>query len=159
MGRDHSYIDEQFRGRRFDPDDSGTFERDLVFVIMAFSDDMNGAYEAIRDQCKKFGLTAKRADEGVGSAIILREITDYIERAELLICDLTHQRPNVYYELGYAHGVGNESADILLIAREGTVLHFDIAPIRVQFYRDEAHVREIISRNIPRMLERSRQRL
>jgi len=159
MGRDHSYMDEAFRSRRFDPTDRGTYVRDLVFVIMAFSDDMDRAYESIRDECRKMGLTAKRADDGVGSGIILREITDSIEKAELLICDLTHQRPNVYYELGYAHGVGNESSDILLIAREGTVLHFDIAPLRVQFYRDEQHLRTLVARNIPGMLQRSRQGL
>jgi hypothetical protein len=58
----------------------------------------------------------RNMDEDEGSGFVLREITDLIERAELIICDLTRERPNVYYELGYAHGVGNEAMDILLVA-------------------------------------------
>jgi hypothetical protein len=63
----------------------------------------------------------------VGSGFIIREITESIERAEFLVFDLSYERPNVYYELGYAHGVGNEAPEILLIAREGTSVHFDSA--------------------------------
>ena len=75
-----------------------------------------------------------------------------IERAEFIICDLTNERPNVYYELGYAHGVGNEGADILLIAKEGTTLHFDIGPLRVQYYSSTEHLRTIISANLKQMI-------
>ena len=58
------------------------------------------------------------------SGLVIREITDHIERSEFIVCDLTNERPNVYYELGYAHGVGNEAMDILLIAREEKELFF-----------------------------------
>jgi hypothetical protein len=54
------------------------------------------------------GLHASRVDENVGSGIVIREISELIERAEFIICDLTLERPNVYYELGDAHGAGNE---------------------------------------------------
>ena len=72
------------------------------------------------------------------------------------ICDLTGERPNVYYELGYAHGVGNESSDILLIAKEGTNIHFDIASFRVNFYRSTEHLRTILNVNLKRMIEETR---
>jgi hypothetical protein len=88
---------------------------------MPFKDEeMTDAYSAIKDECDKLGLHAKGVDENVGSGLIIREISEFIERAEFLICDLTRERPNVYYELGYAHGVGNEGTDILLVAREGS---------------------------------------
>ena len=135
MGRNHTFMDREFGRSNYDPDDRGEFEKGLVFVIMPFQgQEMNDAYAIIIDECKKIGLNAIRADESTGSGHVIREITDLIERSEFIICDLSNERPNVYYELGYAHGVGNESMDILLIAKEGTVLHFDIAPLRVRYY-------------------------
>jgi hypothetical protein len=96
---------------------------------------MQDTYSTIKDECQKLHLNAHRADDNVGSGLIIGEITNSIEEAEFIVCDLSYERPNVYYELGYAHGVGNEGFDILLIAKEGTALHFDIAPFRVQYYR------------------------
>ena len=151
-------MDQIFHSQRYDPVDSGAFVRDLVFVILPFSSDMNEPFSVIREECGKLGLTTRRADDAVGSGIILQEIVELIENAEFIICDLTHERPNVYYELGYAHGIGNESADILLIARDETVLHFDIAPLRVRYYKTIDDLREIIAINLPAMVDRSRKK-
>lgn len=157
MGRKHTFIDEQFRSADFDPNDKGDFEEGLVFVIMPFKgQEMNDVYSAIRDECRKLKLKSKRVDENVGSGVIIREITDLIERAEFIICDISQERPNVYYELGYAHGVGNESTDILLIAKDGTPLHFDIAPLRVQFYSSTEHLRSIVSSSLKQMIKLTR---
>jgi hypothetical protein len=157
MGREHTFFDEEFRGANYDPKDDGTFTRNLVFVAMAFTgDEMDDVYKAIRDECSKLNLNSKRVDENVGSGFIIREITSLIESAEFIIFDLTHERPNVYYELGYAHGVGNEPNDILLIAKEGTKIHFDIAPMRVCFYRTTEHLREIVSEKLKEMIRKTR---
>lgn len=140
-------MDREFGRDDYDADDEGTFERGLVFVMMSFvSADSNVTYTAIKDECMNLGLRATRVDEGHGSGFIIREITSLIERAEFLVCDLSHERPNVYYELGYAHGVGNEADDILLVAKAGTRLHFDIAPLRVQYFDDEEGLRAILRR-------------
>ncbi len=157
MGRDHTFMDREFGRPDYDPEDQGEFEEGLVFVIMPFrGQDLADAYAAIKDECKKLKLRAKRVDENTGSGLIIREITDLIERSEFVVCDLTNERPNVYYELGYAHGVGNEAMDILLIAKEGTVLHFDIAPLRVQYYSSSEHLRAIISSNMKAMIKATR---
>jgi len=150
-------MDREFRGRDYDPDDEGEFTQNLVFVVMPFTgQDMTDIYATIRDECSRLGLLAKRADESVGSGIVIREITELIEQAEFIICDLTYERPNVYYELGYAHGVGNEARDILLIAKEGTSLHFDIAPLRVNYYRSNDHLCSILSANLKEMIRLTR---
>ena len=157
MGRDHTFFDEQFRGSNYDPNDDGTFTRNLVFVAMAFTgNEMDDVYKAIKDECFKLNLNSKRVDENVGSGLIIREITNLIESAEFIIFDLTHERPNVYYELGYAHGVGNEPNDVLLIAKDGTMIHFDIAPMRVFFYKTTEHLREIVSINLKEMIRKTR---
>jgi hypothetical protein len=156
MTRKSTFMDREFGRRDYDPDDQGDFEPNLVFVIMSFKEDMDDTYSAIEAECSKLGLRAARVDENVGSGIIIREITDLIERAEFLICDLTYERPNVYYELGYAHGVGNEALDILLIAAEGTNLHFDIASQRVRFYKSTEHLRSIVFSSLKEMIRLTR---
>lgn len=157
MGRKHTFMDREFGRSDYDPSDEGEFEKGLVFVIMPFSGvDMDEVYKAIKDECHKIRLRTRRVDETEGSGLVIREITDLIERAEFIICDLTRERPNVYYELGYAHGVGNEAMDILLIAKEGTVLHFDIAPLRVQFYSSTEHLRSVVSSSLKAMIKATR---
>jgi len=157
MGRDHTFMDREFGRAAFDPDDEGTFERGLVFVMMPFvSPDSGDVYSAIQESCSSKGLRTARVDDGGGSGFIIREITDLIERAEFIVCDLSYERPNVYYELGYAHGVGNEPDDILLIAKAGTKLHFDIAPLRVHFFDDLGTLRELVATQLARMIRVTR---
>ena len=157
MGRDHTFMDREFGRPDYDLEDQGEFEEGLVFVIMPFrGQDMTDAYVAIKDECKKLKLRTKRVDENSGSGLIIREITDLIERCEFIVCDLTNERPNVYYELGYAHGVGNEAMDILLIAKEGTIIHFDISPLRVHYYSSSEHLRMLISSNLKAMIKATR---
>jgi len=101
--------------------------------------EMDEVYSDMRDECERLELHSRRADENAGSGVVLREIADLIEQADFIVCDLTRERPNFYYELRYAHGVGNEAMDILLIAKEGTILHFDISPLRVNYYSSREH--------------------
>lgn len=49
----------------------------------------------------------------MGAGFIIKEITRLLEDAEFIIFDLSNEHPNVYYKLGYSHGVGNEAHDIL----------------------------------------------
>lgn len=154
---DESFMDREFGRQRSGKGKGEPFEPDLVFVIMSFGGrSMDESYSAIKDECTKLGLRAARADENTGSGFIIKEIVDFIERAEFIVCDLTDERPNVYYELGYAHGVGNQPLNMLLLAREGTALHFDIMPLRVRFYTSTEHLRGIISSNLLKMMEETR---
>jgi hypothetical protein len=157
MGRNTTFYDQQFRNERHDGYDPGEIDHNLVFVAMPFSGtDTDNTYSAIKDECNKLGLDPSRVDENVGSGYIIREVIDLIERAEFAIFDLSEERPNVYYELGYAHGVGNEAEDILLIAKAGTSIHFDITPLRIQLYNSTEHLRSIINESLKQMIQISR---
>jgi hypothetical protein len=157
MGKRHSFMDREFNRPDYDPDDSGEFKKDLVFVAMPFRDEqMVGVYSAIKEECSKLGLNSIRVDENAGSGIIIKEITELIEKAEFIIIDLTFERPNVYYELGYAHGVGNELNDILLIANKNTTIHFNIEPFRVQFYETIEDLRPKVFQNLEKMIRLTR---
>ena len=153
MGRPTSFGDEQFKGITSE----STFEADLVFVIMSFSKDLDDSYIAIKDECIKLNLNCIRVDETVGSGVVLKKIHDLIERAEFIIVDLTNERPNVYYELGYAHGIGNLENEILIVAKEGTELHFDIALLSVKYYGSTEQLRKLINRNLRHMIDVTRQ--
>jgi len=62
-----------------------------------------------------------------------------IKCAECIVADLTYDRPNVYYEVGYAH---SQSKPTILIAKEGTNPHFDLQGHRIVFYRSAFHLQE-----------------
>ena len=135
------------------------FKPNCVFVMMSFkTEDMRDVFTAIKDACARLGLDAVRVDENFGSGVIIREIATMINEAEFIVCDLTHERPNVYYELGYAHGTGNNSENILLIAKEGTDPHFDIALLRIQFYKSTEHLRSIVTSSLEYMRNKTREK-
>lgn len=75
-----------------------------------------------------------RADEFHHSGLIIRDITRSIAQASLVIADITPNNPNVYYELGFAHGAGTET--ILLSERKRAALPFDVSGFRTLFYED-----------------------
>lgn len=52
-----------------------------------------------------------------GDYRITDRILASIQRAGLVVVDLTQDRPNVYFELGYARGLGKT---VVTIMREGT---------------------------------------
>jgi hypothetical protein len=135
MGRQHTFWDSIFENKYFDNDDKGSFIPNTVYVGIAFRHEMDFVYDNIKNEARKLGLKAKRVDrDEVGSGLINKYIAKGIEDAEFLIFNLTYERPSVYYELGYAHGIGNEASEILLTAKSGTEIHTDIKSLRIQYY-------------------------
>ena len=157
MKKKNNFMYRAWRSGASRPRHKQGFQKNLVFVIMSFKGrGRDTVLGVIKDECSKLKLKAVRVDENTGAGLIIREITDLIERSEFIICDLTYGRPNVYYELGYAHGVGNQPLNILLIAKEGTSTHFDIAPFRVQYYKNVRDLRFIVGSNLRTMMEKTR---
>jgi hypothetical protein len=132
------------------------FEKNQVFIGMPFDDSMKDIQRVIEESCKKNGLQAKIVSNGINSNAIIDEIKKLIEESEFLIIDLTLENPNVYYELGYADGVGNEGADILLLAKEGTNLKFDIQHRRVHFYKDAYDLQNKLMDILPKFIQEGR---
>ena len=98
-------------------------DSNLVFVIMAFRDDMEPVFEGIREAGAALGLAAKRVKDVPGDYRITNQIVEMIRTARFVVADLSHERPNVYFELGYARGLGKT---VITVAREGTSIHFDV---------------------------------
>ena len=127
-----------------------------VFIGMSFDNSMKDIQKVLEMSCKDNNLMPKVVNQGVGSHNIIDEIKKLIEDSEFLIIDLTLENPNVYYELGYADGVGNEGKDILLLAQKDTILKFDIQHRRVNFYKDAFDLQEKLKEILPQFIQEGR---
>lgn len=104
-----------------------------AFVVMQYSPEFNALYnDVIRPTCEKFGFEVVRADDIYKSGLIIEDITRSIQEASVVIADITPNNPNVFYEVGYAHGI--KKPTILLSERERGALPFDVSGFRTLFY-------------------------
>lgn len=122
-----------------------TYDEDpcLVFVIISFSSDMEPVFEGIQSAGSFHNLKVERVKDVPGDYRITDKIIEMITKAKIIVADLTHERPNVYFELGYARGLGKT---VVTTAREGTKLHFDVKDWTCTTYNDsrvlERHLKE-----------------
>ena len=102
------------------------------FVLMPFGPEWaDEVYEAIRTACDGKFRSISRADEHTG-LVVMQDIWLAIQRAELIIADLTGKNANVFYELGIAHTLGRRT--ILLSQNRGDI-PFDVGGMRHILYK------------------------
>jgi len=98
-----------------------------VFVIMSFeeTDDLEDYLAAVTEVCSKAGFKAVRTDSRPANNThqIIDAIHDHIQTCGFVIADLTNNRPNVYYEVGYAKGLGKK---LILTSKKDSKVHFDL---------------------------------
>jgi hypothetical protein len=118
-----------------------------VFVAMSFADDpeLEDAYETFKAVCEAHRYTCSRIDDQSNVPRILPEIVARISTSAFTIVDLTHETVNVYYELGYAEALRKP---VIVTAREGTELPFDVKDVPVVFWRNQKQLREGVARRI-----------
>lgn len=106
-----------------------------VLVIMSYSPrpDLKDAYATFCrvTEAEDMGFKCRRVTEKNACDRILPEVLDRIERSAFVIVDLTDLRPNVFYELGYADGLGKR---VIVTAKKGTELPFDVKDIPTIFW-------------------------
>ena len=94
------------------------------------------------------GLDPKRVDKHNEGRLLKSEIIGFIEASDIIIADLTHERPNCYLEIGYAMGL-DKFRNLILTAREdhrhdspnykkeGPKIHFDLSGYDILFWDPE----------------------
>jgi hypothetical protein len=89
--------------------------------------------DTIKATCDECSIRAKRIDEDQSNDRITDRIVESIRTAEFVIVDLTLARPNVFFEAGFAHGLGKTP---IYIAKHGTKPEFDIKDYPIIFFRN-----------------------
>ncbi len=121
-----------------------------AFVIMQIgNDDLERVYErVIAPALRACGLDPKRVDRHNRGGLLYSEIVSFLEESDILVADLTNERPNCYLEVGYALGAGRFS-NLVLTAREdhnadsasyrpgGPKIHFDLAGYDILFWEPD----------------------
>ncbi len=98
-----------------------------AFIIMPIDSskpELQDVLKSIKTICARFDISAVRADEIEHQQQITDVVLQQIRECEFLIADLSLERPNVYYEIGYAHAMGKRP---ILFRKKGTQLHFDLS--------------------------------
>ena len=128
-------------------------EEDYVFVLMSFEKDprLDDAYDAIVRGVTRWNpnATVERVDQIEEDFKITDKVLECIDKATLIIADLTGERANVYYEVGYAR-----AKEKLLIhtAIEGTKLHFDVKDYNTIFWDSGRTLEMGLARRLGSML-------
>jgi len=138
-----------------------------VFTIMQIgSSELDKLYEDyIEPAVRSCGLEPKRVDKHTEGRLLKSEIVGFIESSDIVIADLTNERPNCYLEVGYAMGL-DKFANLILTAREDHnpdspnyesgkhKIHFDLSGYDILFWDKEklSKFQEELARRIRRRL-------
>jgi len=122
------------------------------FVVMQFTEEFNNLYqEVIKPTCEDYGYTVTRADDTYTNGLIIEDITRAIRESSLVIADITPDNPNVFYEVGFAHGI--DKPTILLSDRERQKLPFDVSGFRTLFYDNTIGGKSEVEQRLKKHLE------
>lgn len=105
---------------------------DTCFVMMPFGEWFDRYYQEIYvPALKEAGFEPVRADELFTTGSVVEQIWEQIEKAKLLLADLSGKNPNVFYELGLAHAARKP---VIFTAGALEDVPFDLRHLRVIIY-------------------------
>lgn len=112
---------------------------DLAFVIQPF--DNGGPYdkryaEVICPALEELGLKPYRVDRDPSARVLIDTIKDGISQAKIVICEITEDNPNVWFELGFA--IALEKECFMLCSSERSKLPFDVQHELVIYYKRDS---------------------
>lgn len=126
-----------------------THDLTRAFIVMSMSDGNGelddirdsiewGVQEAARELCMP-PVSVCRVDDRRGTTYrIDEEIFGNLEQCGLIVCDLTEEKPNCYFELAWAI---THQRHIVVTAKKGTKIHFDASHFNIRFWENQRELR------------------
>ena len=111
--------------QRFEANQKINVESKSAFVAMSFDKDLDDVfYKSIAEACKICDFIPTRVDKSEHNDKICDKIIAEIKQARFVIAEFTRQKHGVYFEAGYAFGLG---LPVIWCCREDDKdkLHFD----------------------------------
>ncbi|MBN2156490.1 MAG: hypothetical protein JW776_10640 [Candidatus Lokiarchaeota archaeon] len=126
-------------------------EEEICFVIMPFAGWFNDYYSSIYcPAIEAASMTPFRADNLYRPSTIVNDIWLYTQKAKIILADLSGKNPNVFYELGLAHGLAKPA---ILITNSMEDVPFDLRALRVLLYdKNEPRWGDILQDQITRVI-------
>lgn len=105
---------------------------DTCFVMMPFGAWFDRYYQEIYvPAIREAGFEPVRADELFSTGSVMEQIWEQIEKAKILLADVSGKNPNVFYELGLAHAARRP---VIFTASSVDDVPFDLRHLRVIIY-------------------------
>lgn len=117
-----------------------------LFVVMPFAPEFGDVFIlGIRDVAERLSVIVERADDIEHNENILETIQAGIRQCDAVVADASTANPNVFYEIGYAHGIDKPT---ILICRKGEKIPFDIQAKNLIFYSSIVELRERLRKRL-----------
>jgi guanylate kinase len=129
---------------------SPEIDEKLVFVLMSFNPENHNLvdyYNAMKRAVIKYDPSMKciNLDEVPGSFKISDTAKKKVRNCRLVIVDLTENKPNVFYELGYVHGIAK---DFIITAHKTTPEVFYSSEYKTIYYDNATELENILLKQI-----------
>lgn len=124
------------------------YRKNTAFIMMWMDEknpDLDDVKDAVKDVFRDFGIKALRADDIEHEEVITKRIIDEIKSSEFLFADLSGARPNVYYEVGFAHALGRR---VILYRKKGSGIHFDLTGYNCPEYENLRELKDKLTRRL-----------
>lgn len=140
-----------------EPQIDNKITKNYAFVAMPIdpqNPELEDILDAIKEGADRCGVQAERVDEEQSNDRITDRILESIQKAEFVIVDLTNSRPNVFYEAGYAQGIGKTP---IYIAKDGTKLEFDLKDYPIIFFKNMKQLKDSLEARLRGLAEKKAQ--
>jgi len=101
-----------------------TAPKPFIFILMPFDKKFLDIYVyGIKGAAEDAGAYAERIDMMIFNEGILDRLFNQINKADVIVADMTGRNPNVFYEVGYAHALGKI---VILLTQNAEDIPFDL---------------------------------